>query len=164
MKRIIIYVLLLALVLVVPVERMDVGKLEPVQAVWAYRENGEIVLETDTQDRGSGATVEEALADMKERCLGIIYLDTAQFLLVSEDMREQIPALGQHLKGSVALCQWDGQGRISDAAKYLAAHKIGNKLKNWKPDVNLPNLILQNTEKKVENNDLTFAGPSGNIL
>ncbi len=156
MRRIILYCLILVAVLIIPVERLDVGKLEPVQAVWAYRENNEIVLETDTQDRGSGQTVEEALADMKEHCLGIIYLDTAQFLLVSDDVRDQIPALSQYLKGSVDVCQWDGQGSVADAAKYMAAHKNGYKLKNWTKDVKLPNLHLQKSSKKVENNDLTF--------
>jgi len=95
LKRILIYCLLLIAVVLIPVERLDVGKLEPVQAVWAYRENGIIVLETDTEDKGSGETVEEALKDLEANCLGIIYLDTAQFLLVSEDLQEQIPGLGQ---------------------------------------------------------------------
>lgn len=144
MKRVLIYCLLLIAVVLIPVERLDVGKLEPVQAVWAYRQNENIVLETDTEDKGSGQTVEEALEDLEAHCLGIIYLDTAQFLLVSEDMQEQIPELGQYLKGSVRLCVWDGKGSVEDAAKYMAAHEIGCKLRRWVPTVKLPNLTLKN--------------------
>jgi len=144
LKRALIYCLLLIAVVLIPVERLDVGKLEPVQAVWAYRENGIIVLETDTEDKGSGETVEEALKDLEANCLGIIYLDTAQFLLVSEDLQEQIPELGQYLKGSVRLCVWDGKGSVEDAAKYMAAHEIGCKLRRWVPTVKLPNLTLKN--------------------
>ena len=144
MKRILIYCLLLIAVVLIPVERLDVGKLEPVQAVWVYRQNENIVLETDTEDKGKGETVVAALKDLEEHCLGIIYLDTAQFLLVSEDLQEQIPELGQHLKGSVRLCVWDGKGSVEDAAEYMAAHEIGCKLRKWEPSVKLPNLTLKN--------------------
>ncbi len=138
MKRIIIYCLILAGTLAIPVKKTDVGKLKPVQAVWISKQNGQIVLQTDTGDTGAGRTVGDALADMEAACLGIIYLDTAQFLLVSENALDQIPALRQHLKGSVKLCQWEGKGSISDAAKYMSAHEIGCPLKAWDVGVNLP--------------------------
>ena len=46
-----------------------VADLEPVQAVAVYMEGGDIVLETDTEDKGSGNTVGEALKDLKENSL-----------------------------------------------------------------------------------------------
>ncbi len=142
MKRIILYCLILGGLLAIPVEKLDVGKLEPVQAVWVYLEDEKLVLETDTEDKGSGQNVDVALADLENRCKGIIYLDTAQFLLVSEDATEHIPALGKHLKGSVKVCQWDGKGSVADAAKYMAAHENGCKLSDWNQGVKLPVLPL----------------------
>lgn len=146
MKRIVLYCLILGGLLVVPVEKLDVGDLEPVQAVWAYLEDGELVLETDTKDKGSGQGVDGALADLEEHCKGIIYLDTAEFLLVEEAATAQIPELGKYLKGSVMVCQWDGHGEVKDAAKYMAAHEKGCKLKDWNGDVKLPVLELRNNE------------------
>jgi len=146
-KRIIAYCLILALALLIPVERLDVADLEPVQAVWAYRYKGNVVLQTDTQDQGRGATLQEALADLENNCLKIVYLDTAQFLLVSEEMQTQIPELKQYLKDSVKVCLWDGNGSVADAAQYLSAHNIGCKLRLWKPEVKLPNLQLENNVK-----------------
>ncbi len=154
MKRIIIYCLLLAAVLVIPVEKLDVGKLEPVQAVWMYKQGNWIVLETDTQDRGVGRTVEEALSDLEEHCLGIIYLDTAQFLLVSENAVEQITEVQPHLKRSVELCQWDGKGSVADAAIYMTSHENGYPIKDWKEGVQLPILHLKKIfEKNVEKSE-----------
>ena len=153
MKRIILYCVILGAVLAVPVEKLDVGKLEPVQAVWMHRQDDQIVLETDTDDWGFGTTADAALADLEEHCPGIIYLDTAQFLLVSENAANQIPMLRQHLKDSVLLSSWDGQGQLSDAVKYMASHETGIKLKKWKQDVKIPLLRLQKTKiKNVEKN------------
>ena len=146
MKRILLYIVILAGVLLVPVQRLDVGKLKPVQAVWISKEGDRIILKTDTEDVGTGATVEEAFEDLEANCIGIIYLNTAQYLLVSDSAADLISPLSQHLKGSVDLCKWDGQGSVEDAAKYMAAHKNGCRLKDWKAGEKLPALHLKTTK------------------
>lgn len=60
----------------------DITKLEPVRAVYLYREDGMLNLETDTGDSGSGQTLTESYADMKSRACGEIFLETAEFLLM----------------------------------------------------------------------------------
>lgn len=150
MKRIIMYCVILAVLCVLPVERQDVADLEPIQAVWLSREEDTVMLETDTQDQGSGKTVSEALADMKQKSLGIIYLDTAQYLLVSENAREYIPDIAPYLKGSVRICLWDGAGEVADAARYMQSHKTGCKLKNW--HLKTPLFSLPKFSEKSENN------------
>ena len=139
MKRVFLYILILGALFFVPLERVEIAKLEPVQGVWMYEEDGRIVLETDTKDKGVGTTAKEALENMKKQSSGIIYLDTAQYLLVT-NAEEQISTLKQHLKGSVQLCGWSGEGGLSDAILYADAHKIGLKLRDWRENVNLPNL------------------------
>lgn len=141
MKRIIIYCIILAGILWIPVERMEIRDLEPIQAVWMYREEGEIVLKTDTEDEGRGESVQEALEDMKEKSSGIVYLDTAQFLLVSDNAQEQIGKLTPYLKGKVKISLWEG-GEIQEAARYMQSHKIGVKLARWRESVNLPKLPI----------------------
>ena len=141
MKRIIIYCIILAGILWIPVERMEIRDLEPIQAVWMYREEGEFVLKTDTEDEGRGESVQEALEDMKEKSSGIVYLDTAQFLLVSDNAQEQIGELAPYLKGKVKISLWEG-GEIQEAARYMQSHKIGVKLARWRESVNLPKLPI----------------------
>ncbi len=150
MKRIVVYCLILAALCVLPVERQDVADLEPIQAVWLSQENETVVLETDTKDKGTGSTVAEALADMKHKSLGIIYLDTAQYLLVSENARKMIPQIAQYLKGSVRICLWDGAGEVADAARYMQSHKTGCELKNWQLETQL--LTLPKFSEKNEKN------------
>ena len=103
MKRIVLYAAILALVWLIPVERADVADLRPVRAVQIYMLNGEVALLTDTEDIGYGADALAALSDMKKTASGVIYLDTAEYLLVSEAAIGQVSQLRQHLKPSVTL-------------------------------------------------------------
>lgn len=143
MKRILIYCVIVAGVLTIPVRRLDVGDLIPVQTVWLYRENDRIVLETDTKDKGTGTTLEEALENLEENCIGIIYLDTAEFLLVSENAVDQLMPIKAFLKGSVKVCRWDQSAGVEEAGKYMAAHKIGLPLRQCREDKEPPILKIE---------------------
>ncbi|MBR4017437.1 MAG: hypothetical protein IKK11_06465 [Oscillospiraceae bacterium] len=138
--RILAYTLILSALFFVPLDRVEIADLEPIQAVWLFQDGEEIILKTDTEDIGKGATVQEALINMKENSSGIIYLDTAQYLLVSQSAQQQIADMQPYLKGSALVCIWNGQGDMSEAVKYADSHKVGGKLKNWKPDSELPSL------------------------
>ena len=142
MKKIILYILIVIAVLLIPVRPTDVGELEPVQAVWLRTENETVILLTDTEDEGTGRTVTEALDDLKQRCKGIVYLDTAQFLLVSENAVDKLAKIEPYLKATVKVCLWEGTGSIADAARYMQAHKLGIRLGRWQPEVKLPNLPM----------------------
>ena len=143
MKRILLYGIILIGALMIPVNRLDVEDLEPVQTVWLFREGDRIVLETDTEDKGVGDTLEAALGDLKENCVGIIYLDTARFLLVAENARDQLADVKAHLKDSVKACFWDGEGSVAEAGAYMSAHKLGCALYTWETGGELPVLQLQ---------------------
>lgn len=138
--RVVIYIVILAALFLAPLQRVEIANLEPIQAVWVYTENETVFLETDTEDKGSGTTVADALADMKRNSSGIVYLDTAQYLFVSPSATESVAALQPYLKDSVQLCIWNGQGKMQDAVKYADSHKIGIKMKQWKGVGNLPEL------------------------
>lgn len=141
MKRIIIYCIILVGILFLPTERMEIRDLEPIQAVWMYSEEGNVVLKTDTEDEGRGENVQKALEDMKTKSSGIVYLDTAQFLLVSESTQEYISEIRPYLKGKVRVSLWDG-GDLKNAAKYMQAHKFGVKLKQWSNAVKMPKIPI----------------------
>lgn len=138
MKRIIIYCILFACATIIPIDRIDISDLEPIQAVWMYEEDGVICMKTDTADVGKGESVEQALQDMKLKSEGIVYLDTAEYLLVSEKVQNQIMHIRPYLKSNVKIAEWIGDSSIADAAQYMKAHKTGVKLKKWKSNVKLP--------------------------
>ena len=138
---------MLAALFFVPLQRVEIASLKPIQAVWMYRENGNVILETDTDDKGSGATVADALVDMKNVSPGIVYLDTAQYLFISETAIEDVRAVQPHLKNSVRLCIWSGQGELKSAVEYADSHEIGIKIREWEGVGKLPELPPVKKEK-----------------
>lgn len=149
MKRIIIYCMILGAVCLIPVQKQDVATLEPIQAVWMSEENGAVVLKTDTDDVGEGENVQEALENMKDKSTGVVYLDTAQYLLVTEKAKHRIPEIAGYLKGSVRVCSWEGKGELVDAARYMQARKLGIRLRKWQEKSILPTVPDLN-EKNVD--------------
>ena len=111
--------------------RLRIADLEPVQTVAVYLDAGAVVLETDTGDLGTGATPAEALTDMKAHSPTVIYLDTAQFLLVGDGAEAHAEALRNHLHGSVRVASYNG-GDLADEAKYADLHNKLPRLRDWK--------------------------------
>lgn len=148
LKRWLLYLIVLGLVQLVPVERVDVGQLRPVQLVVIYRDGEEVILETDTQDKGSGKTVELALKDLKETTPAVIYLDTAQYLIVGENALDAVEGLKSSLKSSVRLYQFTGDIDPELAAQFLGAHKKGPRLKDWETGQGLP--VLDCREDRIK--------------
>ncbi len=130
--RMIAYAVILALLFLAPVKRLDVAKLQPVQTVAIYTEPGAVVLETDTHNVGRGASVAEAIANLEETTPGVIYLDTAEYLLISKDAEAYVDALREYLKPGVKVSLWVAGGGVDVAAKFLSEEKNLPKLKNWK--------------------------------
>ena len=154
MKRIVLYVLILAAMFALPVERTDVGKLRPIQTVSISKNGGWTILRTDTEDIGMGKTVQEALDNLKATTPGVVYLDTAVFLLVAEEAQDSIQDLRQVLRKNVKVCVADRGIDPVKATEYLAAHDNLPKLKHWEEGMQLPVLELYNQQeiilKKVE--------------
>ncbi len=156
MKRIILYAGILAALFAAPVKENQVGRLIPVQVVSIYKEEDHVVIKTDTEDKGIGITAQEALQNMEDTANGIIYLDTAEYLLFSTDARGELEELRKHLDPSVRVCTLEKPLDMENIARFLDSHDGLPKLKDWKTDAGLP--VLSTFEdsyiflKKVENN------------
>ena len=154
MKRLLIYLLILGVVVAAPVKPLEAGKLRPVQAVSIYKEGESVVIETDTKDRGIGDTAEIALQDMRQTSLGIIYLDTAKYLLFTEDAMDAADALRAQFRKTIRVCLEANPVKLDEVTRYLDAHGGLPALKCWKTGEKLP--ILSTCEdsykflKKVE--------------
>ncbi|MBO5836334.1 MAG: hypothetical protein J6Q92_00390 [Oscillospiraceae bacterium] len=120
--RWILYIVILALLFLAPLERVDVAKLLPIETVAVYEEAGSVVMETDTKHKGVGKDAMEALESLKKNTPAIVYLDTAKYLVVAEEVKDQIAQLRGQLKDRVCICIADIRGRVKEASKYLQAH------------------------------------------
>ena len=143
MKRTALYAALLLAALLVPMERCDVGKLKPVEVVHLYMERDAVILETDTGDMGIGRSVAEAYENLKRTTAGIIFLDTADYLLVEESAKNEVAAMGQWVKPSVRVCFAQRGIDLTAAASYLSTHKPATKLRGFDSDLGAEKLIIR---------------------
>ena len=146
MKRGILYLAVLLLALLCPTKRTELGKLKPVEAVMLYEENDQVILKTDTEDRGSGATVKQALQNMKESSSGIIYMDTADYLLIEVGAEHWIDELRGVLKKGVRICNVGPGVEPEKAASFLRIHKPQRVLESWTQAAKLQTLTASDGE------------------
>ena len=125
------YGLILIVVFCVPVQRVEVAKLLPVRAISLYSNDSFLVIETDSGYRGKGPDIGRAIEDLRTNTPYIVYLDTAQYLFVSEDVTDCLPQFRSVLKGSVRVSVGEPPADISLAAQYLDVHPQVTKLRVW---------------------------------
>lgn len=99
----------------------DIAKLDPVRVVYLSMDGGTLCIETDTGDSGSGADLTQAAQDMKAGADGEIFLDTAEFLLLTPQV-VITPEFYEHLRPSCKVCYVDAPPDLTAAADYLAVH------------------------------------------
>ena len=139
----IVYVLIIIGSLLLPVDKADVAQLQPVEAVALCKKDGITEIFTDTGAWGSGSDAREALADMLKNTPRLIYLDTADYLLVNNESIEEINELRGELKGGVRLCLWNCEGELKDSIQYFSVHGKLPKLKNWRYGDRLPEYFVE---------------------
>ena len=101
---------------------VDIGKLEPVEAVRLTANGGTIAIETDTGAYGSGGTLEEAVMDLRQGAETEVFLETANKLLITGNMDRYWEEIRRLLRPSCRVCLTDGTLDLKEAAEYLAVH------------------------------------------
>ena len=149
MKRIGIYLMLLAAALLAPVERADVAQLRPVEVVCVWRTETGITLQTDTMDIGQGSSVAAALEDLRATTPAIVYLDTADYLLIGDGAMEEAKALRQVLKSTVRLCAAHQEVPLEEVSQYLKVHGELPGFSQWESGAELPVLTVENERLKI---------------
>ncbi len=125
MKRWGVYVAgILVLVLLggTPFSKSDVAKLQPVELLRISKRGETIQVETDTGDRGKGESLSAAFADLKETTAGDVFLDTADYLIVTADTLPLLPQLAEILRPGCGVCVEQGETELQTAAAFLSAH------------------------------------------
>lgn len=148
MKRILLYILIIGLSFAFPLNRTDVAKLQPVEAVGLYKVENQIYLVTDTGDYGAGKSVVEAVDDLKRNTAAVVYLDTAKYLLVPNDVKDEIEKIRNIMKPSVRLCVWDGEEDLTVVCRYLSVHGDLPRLSQWNEKMKIPVYCCEKISKK----------------
>ena len=64
-------------------------------------------------------TIAAAVENLEKNTPGVIYLDTAQYLLITKEAIHCCEDLKAYMRHGVRICLWDGRGSVKEAAKYL---------------------------------------------
>lgn len=149
-----IWIPLMALLLLSPFRGSDVGKLRPVELVTMRREANAVVLETDTGDIGRGQNPMAALEDLKRSAPGALFLDTADYFLVTRETENLLPALSDVLRPAVEICVVSEETDLEAAAEYLRAHSPEVTLLAWRTQgKDLPELRTEGGEYRLVNKE-----------
>lgn len=143
MKRL-LYGVILATVLLIPNQGTDVGKLIPVEVIAVSESENGVTVRTDTEDTGAGATLAEAFRDLEDTAPGMIYLDTAEYLIIETGSEELLGELNGYLKKSIRVCKGAEELPLTGVADYLSAHQPDRKLGKIEEYSQIPELREEN--------------------
>ena len=147
MKRLILCGMILAAVLLLKGEKTagaDIEKLEPAWVLMVDEKAGGVSVSTDMGQRGRGRTLTEAVEDMKTGAAGEVFLDTAEYLLITPSALERLGESLELLRNSCQVCIVNDVDDLAAAGEYLEAHKPGVTLGDCRKGVhNLPVLYLE---------------------
>lgn len=128
----------------------DVGKLLPVEVVRLSKENGQVVLETDTDNLGVGTDLDAAIENLKATTSGNVFLETADYLIVAPGCTDLLADLKAHLRPSCGICMETGTADLEDAAKFLDAHEPQLTLQDWYSGIlEMPTLIVRGEQMEL---------------
>ena len=111
----------------------DIADLEPVRVVYLFRQGATLRIETDTGAWGSGEDLAQALEAMRSGADGEIFLETAEFLLLSP----QVPVTEDFytlLRPGCGVVYTDQKPDLTAAARYLTVHPPKTKLRDLRAD------------------------------
>lgn len=134
MKQVLSYIMGLIVVAALgwmPFRKTDVAKLQPVEVVRVTLEGREVVIETDTEAAGRGKSLKAAFEDMKQTTAGEVFLDTADYLILSRDTVSLLPELMEYLRPACQVCIGKGEMDLGQAAAFLTAHEPELTLTDW---------------------------------
>ena len=127
----------------VPHRGTDVARLHPVEVVAVTAGDG-MRLQTDTGLAGEGSTPEAALEDLRSSATGTVFLDTADYLLLSPEAERYLPLLLPLLRPTCRVCLYRGEPALAQAARYLAGRDWPLTLGVWRAEGGmLPVLITE---------------------
>lgn len=146
MKRWRIYILLYVVVgslAASPFQATDVAKLAPVEVVWLEEENGTVRIETESGEIGLGATIAEALENMKATASATVFLDTVDYLIVQSGKERLVSHLRDVIRPSCSLCVAEDKPDLEKAVDFLRIHEPMIKLKDFQTEKDILPMLCE---------------------
>ena len=133
-----------------PFSGSDVAQLQPVQVVGIEMNDGVVTVSTDTGDSGVGKDLQGAFQNLKDTTMGQVFLETAEYLLVSPSAMGLMQELQGYLRPGCGVCVMEADVDMEKVGLYLEAHPPMVTLQDCRvKQVALPRLIM-NREGRME--------------
>ncbi len=127
-----------------PFRGTDVSKLKPVEVLVLQSKDGLYSISGEDGIIGYGKDMQQALLDLRSTASGEVFLETANYLLVSENCMACIGELSAFLRPACQLYQLEGEGVLKSIAKYLESHPSNVTLLSYRQNASeIPRLIIQ---------------------
>ena len=135
MKRWILYGLVAVVILFLPKgQGVDTGELIPAELIYIYKEQNQIVAETDTGEYGKGITLQKAVEDLQETAFGVVFLDTVDYILVTEETKDLTAELESEFRLSTNIIMATGPMDTVKVSRFLAIHNPEVTLRDYLVD------------------------------
>lgn len=120
----------------------DVAKLEPVELVTLCQTAAGIEVRTDTGSVGLGATVTDAVEKMKDTAPGEIFLDTAEYVVLTDLNEENLADLTACFRPSCKILFLSGAAKPEDLAAFLRSRPQKLTLQDWRLTGKQPPVLI----------------------
>ena len=128
MKNWILLLLGLVLLSILPTPGTELGELHPISALIVDTEGKQLRLTTDTLDCGVGETLDAALKNLEDTTPGHLFVETVEYLIITEQTRYLLPQLKQILRPGVAVCLGGTEIDPKSVPEFLGSHIPNTKL------------------------------------
>lgn len=130
-------------VFLAPSGKTDISELRPVELLSLYKEEGQLCVETDTGDLGRGVDLQTALKDLRATTPGEIFLETADYVMVTAETKECLLELKTILRPATEIVQMQDRIEASAAVEFLSVHRPGLLMKDYGSESMLPQLSIK---------------------
>ena len=144
-------VVLVSVTGLLPFAGTDIAKLHPVEVLIVSKNEDDLLLQTDSGMVGTGNNVEEALESLRLSSAGNIFLDTANYLIISPDIAKEITSLSDYLRPACQVYHLEGKGKVAEIGKYLECHPSQITVLDYlQGKMNIPLLIMEGESIRIE--------------
>lgn len=127
-----------------PFQGTDVGKLYPVEVLYIEKRNGQFEIWADSAVTGRGTTIADAVYDLHRVTPGNVFLETANYLLLSQNMEVKPEDFWDYLRPACLIYFCEEKPALESVAKLLESHPSGVTLLNWRNGAeNFPLLVQE---------------------
>lgn len=143
----VLVIVIISMADMLPFMGTDVAKLHPIEVLIVQRNNDILSISTDSGITGFGEDVSRALSDLKLVAPGEVFLETANYVLLSPDCLDVIDTLFGYIRPACQIYLFEGEGDWSQASEYLESHPSKATLLACKRgEQHIPKIIVREGE------------------